>query len=543
MSISPQKKQSIKNLENIKLPPINSHSQTNKKTSDKESDQNNKDKNTIDISKPLRPFIYEEFLKMLTIDKINYFVELTKQKEIESAKRNMRLKKSQFLSIMKNVFPTRGDFLQNLFEQFFQRFKILKAEIKMSQNKEAYFISKIYNEEEIDIYEICLALAIFIKTTFENKIRILFNITDVDDDGYISENELKKLIFTINYLFCEEDKNFNIESSLCTQSIMSLKCNQNFENLMKFPGELEKEFIEQKYVNFETVLNSMKKLYNYKFEIFPIYLNLKKTLLMKRSEKDFEIKQKVYNDFCRIGGDIISKVKKNGIGVNYYDFKKNLTKRSYNFPKKNFSLLIPQNIITAPNTTTTNTANNNNLNNLNQNNQTSQNNNNVNINNNNNDVNNIPSGVRNSIQLKTRNYGSMFHNSSDSYTINFNKICGLETFPKKIKIIESSKTEGNANTENEKNNVKNREFLLGKNLIFRSLNMGYMTNQEILNEIEMLSNKHKLDDQMGEELVRIGYKIYKEADSARKVLKNKSPNQDIMFGKVEDKKIRFRKLN
>ena len=84
---------------------------------------------------------------------------------------------------------------------------------------------------------------------------------------------------------------------------------------MRFPGELEKEFIEQKYVNFETVLKSMKKLYNYKFDIFPIYLNLKKTLLMRRNEKDFEIKQKVYNDFCKIGGDIINKVKKNGIGL------------------------------------------------------------------------------------------------------------------------------------------------------------------------------------------------------------------------------------
>ena len=524
--------QTLKKQDSIKLPPINPNAPLIKKNSIKDSEQINKDKNSIDISKPLRPFIYEEFLKMLTIDKINYFVELTKQKEIESTKRNMRLKKSQFISIMKNVFPTRGDFLQNLFEQFFQRFKILKAEIKMNPNKDAYFISKIYNEEEIDIYEICLALAIFIKTDFENKIRILFNITDVDDDGFINENELKKLIFTINYLFCEEDKNFNNESSLCTQSIISLKCNQNFENLMRFPGELEKEFIEQKYVNFETVLKSMKKLYNYKFDIFPIYLNLKKTLLMRRNEKDFEIKQKVYNDFCKIGGDIINKVKKNGIGVSYYDFKKNLTKRSYNFPKKNFSVLISQNLLP---TTTTNTVANNNIN-LTQNNQNSQNINNNNIVNSNNNNDNI--SFRNSVQLKTRNYGSIFHNSSDTYTINFNKICGLETFPKKIKIIESSKTEGNSEKEK-----KNREFFFAKNLIYKCLNMGYMTNQEILNEIEMLSNKHKLDDQMGEELVRIGKKIDKEADITRKVLKNKNPNQDIMFGKVEDKNIRYKKLN
>ena len=237
MSIYLPKPSTLKKQDSIKLPPIKPQSPTHKKSNEnlKELDSTNKEKNTIDISKPLRPFIYEEFLKMLTVEKINYFVELTKQKEIESTKRNMKLKKSQFISIMKNVFPTRGDFLQNLFEQFFQRFKILKAEIKFNpHNKDTYFVSKIYNEEEIDIYEICLALTIFIKTDFENKIRILFNITDVDDDGFINENELKKLIFTINYLFCEEDKNFNNESSLCTQSIISLKCNQNFENLMRF---------------------------------------------------------------------------------------------------------------------------------------------------------------------------------------------------------------------------------------------------------------------------------------------------------------------
>ena len=84
--------QTLKKQDSIKLPPINPNAPIIKKNSIKDSEQIIKDKNSIDISKPLRPFIYEEFLKMLTIDKINYFVELTKQKEIESKKRNMRLK-------------------------------------------------------------------------------------------------------------------------------------------------------------------------------------------------------------------------------------------------------------------------------------------------------------------------------------------------------------------------------------------------------------------------------------------------------------------
>jgi hypothetical protein len=113
-------------------------------------------------------------------------------------------------------------------------------------------------------------------------------------------------------------------------------------------------------------------------------------------------------------------------------------------------------LLNVPTTTTNTVANNNN--NLTQNNQNSQNNNNLNVvNNNNNDLNNI--SYRNSVQLKTRNYGSLFHNSSDTYSINFNKICGLETFPKRIKIIESSKTEGNVSSEKEK---KNKEYFFGK---------------------------------------------------------------------------------
>ena len=96
----------------------------------------------------------------------------------------MRLKKSHFIQVMKNSFSSSEIFVK-LYEIIFNRFKLLKVEINH------YFINRIFSEEEIDIYEICCALACFVKCYFTEKIKLLYDLTDIDDDGFINENELK----------------------------------------------------------------------------------------------------------------------------------------------------------------------------------------------------------------------------------------------------------------------------------------------------------------------------------------------------------------
>ena len=49
--------------------------------------------------------LYEHFLEKLTISKFNQFSRYCKEKEIENLKHDMKLRKSQFMQIMKNVFP------------------------------------------------------------------------------------------------------------------------------------------------------------------------------------------------------------------------------------------------------------------------------------------------------------------------------------------------------------------------------------------------------------------------------------------------------
>ena len=94
---------------------------------------------------------------------------------------------------------------------------------------------------------------------------------------------------------------------------------------MKVPGELNKLFAEERFVNFEQFFNAVEKIPNYKFIIFPLFVNFKKCLLTVKKEKDFEVNLKNYGDFSKISNDIISGVKANNdIGITYTDFKKSL---------------------------------------------------------------------------------------------------------------------------------------------------------------------------------------------------------------------------
>ena len=239
-----------------------------------------------------------EFIRNLTVSKVYEFMENCKIKQLESLKRNMKLKKTSFINLMIKTFLLKGEIFEQLYEQIFNRFKIYKAELTCINKKDNYFLNKITPNDEIDIYEICCALACLVKCDFQQKIKLLFDITDIDDDGYINERELKKLIYTINNLFCDESN--NNESTIISQSIASINSTNTLRKLMNLPGELGKIFHEQKYINFNQFLNSFIQLYNYKYDVIPLFINLKKCLTITKKEKVFEIKKRNLNDYSEI---------------------------------------------------------------------------------------------------------------------------------------------------------------------------------------------------------------------------------------------------
>ena len=446
----------------------------------------NNDKTELDDS------VYDEFIQLLTISKFREFAEKCKQREIENSKHDMRLKKSHFIQVMKNSFPTNNEKFIKLYEKIFNRFKILKAEINHNHKTENnYFINRIFSEEEIDIYEICCALACFVKCYFCEKLRLLYDLTDIDDDGFISENEVKKLIYTVNLLFYEEANPSGIGSTILSQSLASIKSKKSFNMIMKHPGNLSNIIQEEKYINFNQFLSAVEKVYQYKFNLMPLFISLKKTLTTKRGEKELDIKYELYDEYGKISHDIVSEIKKEGeIGTSIFDFKKNLElikkasklKTMHTSGNKRKQKIIHK-------------------------------------------VKKIKNNKKNIFNINT--YASPFakkDTNHDIYHINYNKIAGLETYPGNFNILFN---------ENKILPAIKKRAILPLNSInfeYRKINAGYMTNREIFDEIISLSNKHKISDEGAEELIKVGKEVNEVASNA--INKLREPGIPINLGSL-----------
>ena len=439
--------------------------------------------------------IYEHFIEELTITKFKQFSYYCKEKEIENLKHDMKLKKIHFFQIMKNVFPGIPEFYP-LYEKIFNRFKLLKCKVIYNPLYDNYFLNGIYSNEEIDIYEISCALACFIKCFFFEKMRILFDLSDIDEDGFINQSEVKKMIYTINYIFNREQNSIGTESNITYLSLASIKAKKSYELIMGHPGNLSKIIEKEKYISFDNFISAVQNVYDYKYSLMPLFISLKTSLNINRNEKELEINKNNFNDYSRILKEVFSGYKKRGdIGVSNFDFKNNLE-----LEKKKKKIII---------------KNDNNMNNT-----------------------QIKTGnmIINSQQytnlgtLSNNNNSSIFGNSSiknDSginlkknqnfrYNVYYNKICGLEVFPAKFKEVEKD--------YNINNKVRKTKSLLKENKK-NATNQGYMNLVEILDEINFLINKQKLMNSEATELA----KDWKEIEEDRNKYYEKTKDPHVMI--------------
>ena len=66
------------------------------------------------------------------------------------------------------------------------------------------------------------------------------------------------MVYTINYLFSDEETPIQMESTVLHQSLSSIRAQQAYKMIMKVPGELNKLFAEERFVNFELFIPTHK---------------------------------------------------------------------------------------------------------------------------------------------------------------------------------------------------------------------------------------------------------------------------------------------
>ena len=108
-----------------------------------------------------------------------------------------KISKNIFLHIFNKLFYSFNYSFKDLFQLFFEKFRCQKCFFKQEKTKDLYSLREIIPTKKIEIYNVSLALLTFLKTDFENKLKILFELTDYDNDGLINEREM--LIKNANY--------------------------------------------------------------------------------------------------------------------------------------------------------------------------------------------------------------------------------------------------------------------------------------------------------------------------------------------------------
>lgn len=175
------------------------------------------------------------------------------------------------------------------------------------------------DEEQIEAYEVIIALSIYARISFKNKIKLLFEITDVDDDGYINEDEIKKLIYTVHLNFSEEICPIDCKSYTLSQSLACIKAQQILDMIINYvsiyifiikPGNLRETIQKEKYVQFDNFYKSIEEIPNYTYKVIPTFLNIKTSIETTRKEIDFKsLEVKNINEMLYLTKEICANIK------------------------------------------------------------------------------------------------------------------------------------------------------------------------------------------------------------------------------------------
>ena len=256
----------------------------------------NEEKNIKEENSEISDEEFELFQKALSKEIVLELYSLFKLFE-KNGLINYKIYIESITQIFKKYNKDKNHNFKDIFDLIFYRFQKIKCIMK--NDKKVFYLINMVPQNCIETYIIVCFLTIFIKCRIIDKIKLLFELTDIDDDGFLNKSEIKQMISTINFMFCEENALINTNSSILAQSLMNIKVKEKLNKIMYDPGNLNIVLQKEKYISFDQFHNSLIKIKNYKYEIIPCFMNIKKCLYYKRIEKIIEIKSKNKHEFLR----------------------------------------------------------------------------------------------------------------------------------------------------------------------------------------------------------------------------------------------------
>ena len=231
-------------------------------------------------------------------------------KEFKKLEKKGYINYTNFIQSMKNVFDDKKrikndmsnisiNSYDDIYNLFFKRFREIKCIIK--NDKEIFYLTDLKKENYISTYKAIYALIVFLLAKFDVKLELIFNVTDLDEDGLLNKNEIKQMITTVNHLFVEETNTVKMNSSILSQSLTNIKVENILKELFEGEGDLNNIIdINGNYIDYNTFYKRIKKIKNYKYNLIPCFVNFKECLFNKKKENILKVKSKLRKDFINI---------------------------------------------------------------------------------------------------------------------------------------------------------------------------------------------------------------------------------------------------
>jgi len=144
-----------------------------------------------------------------------------------------------------------------------------------------------WDRGEIDLHDLAVSLAILSPLNYEDKLELVFDLTDIDEDGCLSPDDICKMFLVIERNFSKESSFIDSENASSLYNVATKKALRRFNYLFLYEGQEEASNNSQGKARKDKLLGHFKD--------FMEKLNNKQTLLKNLLPKHYSIKRVLNN--------------------------------------------------------------------------------------------------------------------------------------------------------------------------------------------------------------------------------------------------------
>jgi len=280
-------------------------------------------KNTLDSERNSPGFSHTKLAPYNDDDLDRFQRELNRQKIIDIWKKMREggnskdgiVQKDKFKQIFFEDFKNikiKESLVNDVFERFKKRDYGKDEKNEKRRTDEKRNANQSESEKgEIDLHDLVVSLAILSPLTYDDKLELVFDLTDIDEDGCLSPDDICKMMLAIERNFAKECSFIDPENASSLYNVATKKALRRFNYIFLYEGQEEaetsnggkgrKDKLLGHFKDFMEKLMNKQNLYN---TLLPKNYSLRRVLKNEVKEVKFKITKNEEDHFKKFRAEL-----------------------------------------------------------------------------------------------------------------------------------------------------------------------------------------------------------------------------------------------